>query len=340
MKYKIINEVLIQMQGELDNSKLSKLKECMIIAFRNVDVAEQCTAIVDSGIDDVNSKFLKMFAVELKVNDLAAGTIKHYVVESKKFLEAVNKQFSQVTKDDVLIYLAELTRKGLSKNTVDNTRKYIKSFFSWLAYNDYISKSPFDRLRCTKREEVKKEILSEKEVEMMRDACETPKELAVFDFLNSTGMRVSEFTSLTNDSIDFNTGKVSVYAKKTKTYRDVFLDAKALKHLIDYKNDAANQGKKSDYLFANDRKSRGKYNRMKNNAVEKLLKNLSRKANISKKITVHTLRKTFACKLHKKGVRQMTIAALLGHADFSTSAKYYIKLTDGELRNEFERVMA
>lgn len=338
-KQEIFNVVLMGMQGKLSNRQLGDLKSCLFLAFKNVELVDKCTDLFVQDADEVNIQFLRKFEVEMRVNDLSEGTINHYIRETRKFLERVNKQFSQVTKDDIIIYLAELTQRGLSKNTVDNTRKYIKSFFSWLEYNDYIVKSPFNKLKCTKRESIKKEILTESEVEMMRDACETPRELAVFDLLNSTGMRVSECVALNVDDVDFITGKINIYAQKTKTYREGYLDPKALKHIGDYRNYLADKCEESDGLFSNIRKTKGRYRRIKNSTVEDILKTLSERSGIQKRITVHTIRKTFACRLHRKGVPPMVIAALLGHADFSTSAKYYIKLSEGELRNEFERAM-
>lgn len=239
------------------------------------------------------------------------------------------------------MYLAGLTQKGYSLNTIDNTRKYIKAFFNWLAWNDYIAKNPFDCLKCTRREEVKKVVLTEKEIEEMRDACMTKKELAIFDFLNSTGVRVSEITNLTVDDVDFVTGKIHVYAIKTKTHRTAFLDAKALKHLIDYRSELAQRGIYSDALFLGGKRNKdGTYHAIGKNGVERILHQLEDRARIRKSVTVHVIRKTFASRLSKKGIKPEVIQYLLGHANFATTAKFYISIDDADIKHELERATA
>lgn len=341
LKDEVISAVLVKMDNVLNREQLAELKTAMVMVLYDKDIVTKSTELSIFEGDDINEKFLQRFAVEKKVENLAKGTIKNYLYETRKFFDYTGKRFVDVTKDDITVYLAGLTQKGYSLNTIDNTRKYIKAFFNWLAWNDYIVKNPFDCLKCTRREEVKKVVLTEKEIEEMRDACMTKKELAIFDFLNSTGVRVSEITNLTVDDVDFVTGKIHVYAIKTKTHRTAFLDAKALKHLIDYRSELTRRGIYSDALFLGGKRNKdGTYHAIGKNGVERILHQLEDRARIRKSVTVHVLRKTFASRLSKKGIKPEVIQYLLGHANFATTAKFYISIDDADIKHELERATA
>lgn len=334
VKDEIISTVLLAMEKDLDNDALTKLKTCLSIVLYKYDVIEQVTDITCLE-DNENEKYVRRFQIDLKVQGLSDKTIEQYARETNKCLMYLNKNFRDITKDDITYYLAYLSSKDLSSTTIDNTRKYIKSFFSWLVYNDYITKNPFLKIKCIKREPIRKEILTEHDIELLRDSCETKRELALVDFLNCTGVRVSECATLKLNDINFMNGRCNIYSTKTKTYRTVFLDAKALKHLTDYRIELANKNIFSEYVFVS---NKGK-NNLSKDSIEQILRNIKNKAAINRKITVHTFRKTFASRLYRKGVQPMSIALLLGHKDFSTTAKFYVDINKNDLKNEYDRCM-
>lgn len=325
----LIKSVVMEMMGVIDEKSIEKLTKVLRIKLHGFCVKKECTEISNQSIEDLNTVFLKKFKVEMYLQNLSEKTIYQYVNHTAKFLDEVDKPFTEVTKDDVIYYLSLLSCSGISNNTLDNTRKFIKSFYNWLHSNDYIAKNPFQYMKVTKRDTVKKEILDDNEVEMMRDACKNIKETAIFDFLMSTGLRVSEFTGLKMRNVNFISGKIDVYAEKTKEYRDGFLDPKALKHLIDYRNSI---GCNSDYLFCTKRRQK-----ISNSTIENTLHRISIRAGITKNVTVHTLRKTFASRLSRKGCKPAIIAKLLGHSSIDTTMKYYILINDDEIKSEHER---
>lgn len=337
VKDEIINNVIVMIGNDLDSNQLKKLKTCLQISLYKYDVVKQTTEIVCLEEDD-NEKYLKKFCVDLKVQGLSDKTIAQYIRETTRMFDYIGKNFRNIDKDDITYYLAYLSSKNLSTTTVDNARKYVKSFFSWLVYNDYLTKNPFVKIKCIRREPVKKEVLSEHDVEVLRDACSTKRELALVDFLNSTGVRVSECSSLKINDINFVNGKCNIYSNKTKTWRTVFLDAKALKHMIDYRTELSMRGVHSDYLFVSDR-GKGTRKQLSKCSIEKILRDIKNKTNINRKITVHTFRKTFASRLYRKGVQPMSIAVLLGHKDFTTTAKFYVDINKNDLKNEYDRCM-
>lgn len=336
-KNEFVNDILMMMNGNLDEVQLMKLRACLDVNLYKYDLNKKETNIICVDFDD-NYKYLKRFQIDLKIEGLSEKSIKNYVRETTKMLDALNKNFREITKDDISYYLASLLSKGLSSTTVDNTRKFIKAFYNWCVYNDILNKNPFLKIKCIKRNTVQKEIITEHELEQLRDACETKRDLAMIDFLNCTGVRVSECAQIKMDDINFVTGKCSIYATKTQTFRDVFLDAKALKHICDYRNELQRNNLFSEYLFTSNRKEKENKS-LSCSTFEQRLKQITGSANINKHITVHTFRKTFASRCSRKGMQPMIIATLLGHSDYTTTAKYYIKINKNDLQYEYDKCL-
>lgn len=335
VKDEVISSVLVRMESRLDREQLAELRTTLVMEMQDIDLIRKSREIVVAEDMDLNEKYLQKYAVEKKVENLADSTIRGYIRENRRFLNETGKRFTDVTKDDVMVYLAKMSQKGLSLNYVDNARKYIKSFFDWLCWNDYIAKNPLERLKCTRRDAVKKVILTDGELEEMRDACHSKRELAILDFLASTGVRVSELIGLTINDVNWVQGTVHVYAPKTRTHRQVMLDAKALKHLIDYRSELSRQGINDVPLFLNTRRgSDGHYHALSKKSAEQILHNITERTKIEKVVTVHVIRKTYASRLYRKGVKPAVIQYVLGHAEFSTTAKYYIGLEEIDIQSE------
>ena len=119
-------------------------------------------------------------------------------------LKTVDVEVRKMTTDDLRSYLAEYQQiNNCSKVTVDNIRRNLSSFFSWLEEEDYILKSPMRRIHKIKTKQQVKEIISDEMIEKMRDNCKTKRDLAIIDLLYSTGIRVGELVRLNISDIDF-----------------------------------------------------------------------------------------------------------------------------------------
>lgn len=177
----------------------------------------------------------------------------------------------------------------------------------------------------------KKEILTSEEILKLRDSCVLPVDLALLDFLVSTGVRVEECHRLNIEDINFDSNCVSVYAPKTKRYRTVFLTPEASKHIHDYL-DFRHDDNPALFVF------RG--SRMSNQCIEVHLRRLAERAGINKHCTVHLFRRTLASTLHAKGMNDLDIATILGHNDVQTTIKYYINNDIGNLEHNFSKFMS
>lgn len=335
----IINDIVVGMMSELDGDQLGKLKMVLQMKLANVQIVPISTevAILD---EDINDTLIKKWVVELKVNNYSDKSIYNYVNATQNFFNVVNKTYSDITKDDVLLYIVHLKNKHLSDNTVDNLRKYIKQFFKWLVMNDYIIQSPFDKLqKCTKRKAVEKVVMDELELEMVRDTYEDLRDKALFDVLEATGVRVSELVNMKVNDVDFMRGSIKVYATKTNKYRTVYLTPRALKHLVEYRNDLCKREIYSDYLFLNTKKTNNEYKPMSRQSVNDRIHAMTGSANINKHITVHTFRKTLATKLVRKGVKPTSVQSILGHSSYNTTVKFYSSISDEDVENEYRKAV-
>lgn len=329
----IIESVLMYMTNELNVEQINSLRECLGKVLYKYEIREY---YLDCKNDD-NDYFVKKFKSDLTVEGLSQKTIKQYVRETLKFLKYTNKNFREINKDDIMNYFGYLSDNGLSSTTIDNSKKFITSFFTWCTNNEFIYRNPFQKIKKLKRNIIKNEVLSDGELEILRDSCKTKRELALIDFLSATGVRVSECSNLLMKNVDLNNGKCTIFAPKTQTYREVFLDAKAIKHITDYRQELHEKNIYSEYLFTSYQKNHT--GNLSVNSIENIIHNIVNRTNISKKITVHIFRKTLATKLHKKGAKPITISTILGHSDFSTTEKYYINVSRYDLLNEYDICM-
>ena len=329
MKDRIITFVLNELTSLFDHDQLKAVESAMIRALYNVEIVTASTEVSTSCVDNENA--LKLYTMSLTVEHHSQKTIKQYLYALRNLFDFIHKDFRDITSDDIKYYLAymESTKKWQS-STTNNTRKYLKSFFTWADENDYISKNPLVKIKPFKVTQAKKCTLDDEEIELMRDSAADPLSLAIVDLLNATGLRVSELCLLNRDDINIVTGKVNVFAPKTQTYRTVFLDAKARKHVNDYYTSRTDA---DPAAFVTKRGIR-----IYPQQVEALLRKVSQSAGMTKRVTVHTFRKTLASRLFRRHVDLLTIATILGHATTATTEKYYIKVDCSDIQYQYDLV--
>ena len=242
-------------------------------------------------------------------------SIKYYKSTIENMLNKINKSIKDIKTEDLRWYLAEYSLNHKCSNvTIDNIRRIISSFFSWLEEEDYILKSPARRIRKIKTEKVVKETYSDENIEILRDNCIEIRDLAIIDLLNSTGMRVGELVKLNISDINFNERECIVIGKGNKQ-RKVYFDAKAKIHLQNYLSTRTDN---NDALFVSLLKP---YNRLQISGVEIRLRQLGKKLNINK-VHPHKFRRTLATRAIDKGMPIEQVQQLLGHTKIDTTLQY------------------
>ena len=307
MEEKIV-AVVNEMAEVLNVAQLKKLQEVLLKNFNENTKAEQPIT---------NTEYLRLFIDAKSIEGCSARTIKYYSSTIEHMLSKIQTPIRKITTEIMREYLVDYQKqRNCSKATVDNIRRNISSFFSWLEEEDYILKSPMRRIHKIKTKSVVKEVISDEEVEKLRDNCSTLRDLAIIDLLYSTGIRVGELVRLNIADIDFESRECIVFGKGDKERR-VYFDAKTKIHLKEY-IDSREDNNSALFVSLN-----APYNRLKISGVEIRLRQLGRRLNL-KAIHPHKFRRTMATRAIDKGMPIEQVQKILGHSQIDTTMQYAI----------------
>lgn len=311
MTDEVVNEVLQQMLTYLDNAQSKRLKEVLEHTLQG------CVVYQDNKID-VSSKnidFVNKFVEAKRIEGCSEKTISYYSKTIKDALSSINKDVTHILTDDLRHYLTEYqTKRQPSHVTVDNVRRILSSFFSWLEDEDFIVKSPVRRIHKVKTASNVKETYSDEDLEIMRDSCVESRDLALIDMLASTGVRVGELVLLNRADIDFNERECIVLGKGNKE-RVVYFDARTKIHLQDYINSRTDD---NPALFVS---LKAPNNRLTIGGVEVRVREIGKKLGM-KKVHPHKFRRTLATQAIDKGMPIEQLQQLLGHKRIDTTLQY------------------
>jgi site-specific recombinase XerD len=262
-----------------------------------------------------NTELIDMFISAKQVEGCSNKTLHYYKSTICKAFLKLNKPITHVTTDDLRIYLAEYQKiNQCSRSNIDNIRRNLSSFFSWLEDEDHILKSPVRRIHKIKTSKTVKEIYNDEVLEIMRDNSGNLRNLAMIDLLASTGMRVGELVKLNITDINFENRECVVFGKGNKE-RPVYFDSRTKIHLHNY---IQSRRDINPALFVS---LLSPYNRLEISGVEICLRKLGRKLGIAK-VHPHKFRRTLATRAIDKGMPIEQVQRLLGHAQIDTTMQY------------------
>ena len=314
MKTKIITEIQSKMKGHLNQNQSTKLTKTLLKVLENIEITEKKVNFTGNDLKN-NEKMLKIFLSAKEVEGCSRKTISYYNSTIRKMINNLNKSIENINTEDIRIYLSNFKEKNnSSKVTVDNLRRIFSSFFSFLEDEDYISKNPVRRIHRIKTGRVVKEILTDENLEILRDNCSHIRDLAILELLFSTGIRVGELVNLDIDDINFHERECIVFGKG-ESQRPVYFDARTKIHLIKYIN---SRNDNNTALFVSLNKP---HERLGIGGVETRLRRLGRKLNINK-VHPHKFRRTLATKAIDKGMPIEQVQKLLGHVQIDTTMQY------------------
>lgn len=305
MEEKIV-VVLNEMSEYLSIAQMKKLQEVILGAFAENQAPKK---------DISNDEFLKMFLDAKRIEGCSERTITYYQATVKHMLSKIQNGVRKITTDEIREYLSDYQKwNNCSNVTVDNVRRNISSFFSWLEEEDYILKSPMKRIHKIKTKTVVKSTISDEGIEKLRDNCKEKRDLAIIDLLYSTGIRVGELVNLNIEDINLEGRECVVYGKGDKERR-VYFDAKAKVHIKEY---IETRKDSNSALFVT---LDAPYDRLKISGVEIRLRNLGRKLNLER-IHPHKFRRSMATRAIDKGMPIEQVQKILGHSQIDTTMQY------------------
>lgn len=315
MKQTLIRQIQQEMAGVLNNAQRQKLSEVLEHCFFNVDVV----SLENQSLSQTkNNQTLKEeFLSAKQVEGCSLRSINYYSSTLDNLIKDLKKPFNQIETEDLRTYLSEYQKKNnASKQTIDNIRRILSSFFTWLEDEDYILKSPVRRIHKIKTTKQVKETYSDEALERLRDNCKCIRDLAIIDILASTGMRVGELVKLNRMDVDFTNRECVVLGKGSKE-RIVYFDARTKLHLQNYLN---TRNDENPALFVSLLEP---HNRLEIAGIEIMLRKLGRSLEINK-VHPHKFRRTLATRAIDKGMPIEQVQKLLGHQKIDTTMEYAI----------------
>ena len=315
MKKTLINQIQTEMSGVLNNAQRQKLSEVLEHCFFNVGIVALGNENLIQGKSNLTLK--EEFLSAKQVEGCSERSVNYYSSTLDNLINALEKPFNQIETEDLRIYLSEYQKKNdASKQTIDNIRRILSSFFTWLEDEDYILKSPVRRIHKIKTMKQVKETYSDEALEKLRDNCKTIRDLALIDMLASTGMRVGELVKLNRVDVDFVNRECVVLGKGSKE-RVVYFDARTKLHLQNYLNSRTDD---NEALFVSLLEP---HNRLEIAGVEIMLRKLGRSLDINK-VHPHKFRRTLATRAIDKDMPIEQVQKLLGHQKIDTTMEYAI----------------
>ena len=308
MSTELVQTILQRMSDSLDDIQMNILQSVLNSCLQQYMEDQNRKLIPDE-------ELISSFISAKRVEGCSEKTLGYYSSTLKNVFSIVSVPIRQITTNDIRVYLAEYQGRGtVSKVTIDNIRRILSSFYSWLEDEDFILKSPIRRIKKVKVSKVVKEVYSDETLEIIRDNCENLRDLAMVDLLSSTGMRVGELVMLDRADIDFQNRECVVLGKGDKE-RLVYFDARTKVHLRNYLDSRTDH---NPALFVTLNKPS---NRLEISGVEKRLRELGRRLNIAK-VHPHKFRRTLATKAIDKGMPIEQVQKLLGHQKIDTTLEY------------------
>lgn len=310
MKQDLIKDIMQGMLPFLNNAQNEKLQEVLTYSLAKYEVVS-----ANNMTDDTEQDYVELFLAAKRIEGCSEKSLKYYKATIQAMLVELDKGVKYIVTEDIRSYLTDYQEKRKSsKVTIDNIRRILSSFFSWLEDEDYILKSPVRRIHKVKTGTTVKETYSDEALELMRDNCTELRDLAIIDMLASTGMRVGEMVLLNKADINFAERECVVFGKGNKE-RVVYFDARTKIHLQNYIDSRKDD---NPALFVT---LKAPYTRIKIGGIEARLREIGKALNIEK-VHPHKFRRTLATMAIDKGMPIEQLQQLLGHKRIDTTLQY------------------
>ena len=300
------------MEAVLRSEELDELKQVLFLCFEGYDIVAKSKTETEEKQSD---QYIDLFISSKRLEGCSEKTLKYYLNTIKMVISSISKPIKTINTDDLRSYLSKYQENNKPSNvTLDNIRRILSSFFTWLEEEDIILKSPVRRIHKVKSEEVVKEVISDEQLVKLKDACNNSRNLALIEMLASTGIRVGELVLLNKEDINFNERSCIVLGKGNKQ-REVYFDAKTKIHLYEYLNSRKDD---NNALFVSLKEPN---NRLSISGIEYIVKKLGNKIGI-KNVHPHKFRRTLATFAIDKGMPIEQVQKLLGHVKIDTTMHY------------------
>lgn len=327
-----VDQIIQAMLPHLDNAQMRQLSFVLDRVLAKYDIQPR-KAGAEAALGPSNPELMKTFLSAKRLEGCSDNTLRYYKAVLSRMLNTTsNKHVTHMRTEDLRQYLSDYElHSHCSKANIDNIRRILSSFFSWLEDEDYILKSPIRRIKKIRSTRTVKDTYSDESLEKMRDGAKTLRDLAIIDLLASTGMRVGELVKLDIADVDFERRECVVLGKGNKE-RPVYFDARTKIHLRNYVKSRTDS---SPALFVS---LCNPHRRLCVSGVESRLRGLGRELGMDR-VHPHKFRRTLATRAIDKGMPIEQVQRLLGHAKIDTTLTYAM-VDQSNVRSSHRRYIA
>lgn len=325
----VIIKILSDIQEKYDIDNLD-VKNILEKHLNDYALLSNETSLMASDIEEKMYFYICLKRLE----GLSEKSLQNYVYEIRMFSNYIHKPVKQITTNDIRGYLSSIKQERDYQNvTINNKISYLRGFFETLLIEEILTKNPMLRIKKLKvNSKELREPLTAEELEIVRNTCTTIREKVMVEFLVSTGVRVTEAVDARISDINWSNCSLVVTGKGDKS-RVVFFSVKCKLYLQEY---IKIRNCKSDGLFLADR---GKRTPLTKSGIEKAIKKIAKRTNITKKISPHVFRHTYASLALQKGMDIVTISQLIGHESVATT-QIYAKTNKKMLQVAYEKFIS
>ena len=324
-----IQEVERSLALHYDPDEIARISNIVTRTLSGYEITERCTDLVPQ--DDVNEKMIKRYAACMMVDGKSKRTIYIYCWTIRKLSDMIRKPFTEMGAYDIRFFLATEKERGVANSTLETTRARMSAFFQWMTDDEVIQKNPVAKIKPIKIPQEIRTAFTDVELDALRSACKSVQERALVEFLVSTGVRVSELTSMRIEDVDFDDLSVHVVHGKGSKERMTYMTAVTAKHLLAYIR--SRKEKESPMLFCNH--EGGAFS---SKWIQKLVKQIGKRASVDD-VHPHRFRRTFATNLVNRGMDIQEVQKLLGHSSINTTL-VYVATDDKKVRASYSRYSA
>lgn len=331
-KEQVINDVLISMRVHLTAQTMMILQDVLAQALYSVDVVEEQTGIATC--DMTNEYIMELFQAK-KAPKLSEKTAEQYIRHIKALLDVIQKPLTQIKEADVEYFLMKYKKRGNINRTVNNCKRFISAFFTWMRKTRLITENPCENLDKFKETAKPIEHLEPEQWEQLKTGCNNTRDRAMLEFLRCTAMRDGEVPEVKVSDLDWYDGKLIIFGHKTDRYRMVCIDRVAKEYLLKYISERGISQNSREPLFLSRNKKA-----LTRSGIYSAIKRIAERAGMDVNIYPHIIRKTTATNIIKRGGDSEKAGDYLGHADKNTANQFYTYKSDDYIINIFRSYVA